>query len=86
MDIRCGELQSVMVNLNYWEQVWSDWNENSELEFNTDIFRETFHIELNEAMVIAFENSYDDEHKYIVMDNLVQEYLNIECLKINKEL
>ena len=82
MDIRCGELQSVIVNLNFWEQVWSDWNDGKELEFKPAKMRLSFHKELNDAMTTAYENNYNNEDKYIVVDNLVQEYLNGKWIKI----
>ena len=84
MDIRCGELQSVIVNLNFWGQVWSDWNDGKELEFKPAKMRLSFHKELNDAMTTAYENNYNNEDKYIVVDNLVQEYLNGKWIKIVK--
>jgi hypothetical protein len=89
MDIRCGELQSVMVNLNYWIQVWSEWNDDKEIEWkegeNQEAIKEAFHAELNTAMTLAYEKNYYGEDKYIIMDNLVQTYINNGWLKIIEE-
>lgn len=81
MDIRCGELQSVMVNINYWEQVWSEFNDDIDITYRSGM-KETFHKELNDKMVNAYERGLDHEHKYFIVDNLVQEYINMKWIII----
>jgi hypothetical protein len=77
MDIRCGELELVKVNINYWENYWCEYqDEECELEWASEDFRKAFHKELNMGMTLAYEENYNDEHKYYVFDNLLQEYAN----------
>ena len=89
LDIRCGELESVMVNLNYWIQVWTETDErwvttmdNENFEFINDATRKAFHSELNTAMRRPYEMGYSEMDKYYVMDNLVQTYFNQNLIGI----
>jgi hypothetical protein len=87
MDIRCGELQSINVNINWWINTWEEWNSDPvavEINFIPERMSKTFHSELNSALTNAYEKNYSDEDKYIVMDNLVQEYINNKWIKIKK--
>ena len=84
MDIRCGELQNLNVNINYWVNLWSDWNDYKELDFKNQKLFKGFHNELNLEMVRAYKENYSFEDKYYIFNNLVTEYENNKLLKIKK--
>jgi hypothetical protein len=82
MDIRCGEIQSINLNINYWIYMWTEYNDFKEIKFKNLNYYKSFHKELNLSMVNAYEKRYGWEDKYNVMDNLIQEYYNNKFLKI----